>query len=118
MNDEQFMGLMRELDSHLQTEKVFIKNPARFANVNTAREIAKELFQDSSITIEDDPLQMSSMSLCINCFDVVIRGQREITLFQKLVSKADNFEIYPVGDERIKITIMFNDVLIKAPQGK
>ena len=118
MNDAEFMDLMGEIADYLKSEKVFIKNPARFADVNAAREIAKELFQESSITIEDDPLQTGSLCLCINCFDVIVRGEREINLFQKLISKANNFEIYPVGDENIKISIMFNDVLIKAPQGK
>ena len=117
MNDEEFMGLMNELGDYLKREKIFIKNPARFAEVNTAREIAKELFADSNITIEDDPLQMGAMSLCIKCFDVVIRGTREINLFQQLISKADNFEIYPAGNEQIEIAIMFYNVLIK-PQGK
>ena len=118
MNDEEFMGLMNELGDYLKVQKVFIKNPARFAEVNTARQIAKELFADSNITIEDDPLQMGAMSLCINCFDVTIRGKDEIKLFQQLIAKADNFEIYSVGDERIKIDILFYDVLIKAPQSE
>lgn len=118
MDDKEFMDLMGELGDYLAREKVFIKNPTRFAEVETAREIAKELFQESTVTIEDDPLQTGALCLCINCFDVVVRGEREIKLFQKLIAKANNFEIYPVGDENIKIAIMFNDVLIKAPQGK
>lgn len=113
MNDEEFMSLMNELGDYLKKEKVFIKNPVRFAEVNTAREIAKELFADSSVTVENDPLQMGAMSLCIKCFDVVIRGTREINLFQQLIANADNFEIYPAGNEQIEISIMFYDVLIK-----
>ena len=118
MNDEEFMGLMEEIGDYLKSEKVFIKNPARFADVNAAREIANELFQESNVTVEDDPLQTGSMCLCVNCFDVVVRGKREIKLFQQLISNADNFEIYASTDDHIKIAIMFNDVLVKAPEGK
>lgn len=118
MNDAEFMDLMGELGEYLATEKVFIKNPTRLAEVQQATEIAKQLFQDTNVTVENDPLQTGAMCLCINGFDIVVRGEREIKLFQQLISKANNFEIYAVGNENIKIAIMFNDVLIKAPQGK
>lgn len=118
MTDEEFMKIAKNLNKFLETKKVFIKNPARFADVQHATEIAKKLFADTQISIEDDPLQMGSLCLCINGFDIIVRGEREIKLFKELISKADNFEIYPVGNESIKFSIMFNGVLIRLPQGK
>jgi hypothetical protein len=102
------MGKLRE---YLDTKKVFIQDPVRFADVERATEIANELFSDMEITIEDDALQMGALILCINGFDITVRGEREIKLFQELISKADNFEIYPVGDEKVKFAILFSKVL-------
>lgn len=118
MTDEEFMQLMKELGEYIDAKKVFVKNPARLNDVQQAAEIAKQLFQDYEVTIEDDPLQMGALCLCINGFDITIRGKDEIKLFQKLISKADNFEIYAVGNERIKFAIMFNGALTRVPQGK
>lgn len=113
ITDEQFMSLMRGLGEYIDSKKVFVKNPARLNDVEQAAQIAKQLFQDYEITIEDDPIQMGALCLCINGFDITIRGKEEIRLFQKLIAKADNFEIYPVGDERIKFAIMFNGALTR-----
>lgn len=111
LNDKQFMDLMDEFQKYLEREKVFIQNPVRYAEVKHATEIAKELFQDYDIAIKDDPIQMGALILCIEGFDIVVQGEREIKLFTELISKANNFEIYPIGDERIKFSIVFADVL-------
>ena len=118
MNDQEFMTFIGDLKKYLDAEKAFIKNPARLADVQHATEIAKQLFKDMEISIKDDPLQMGALILCINGFDITVRGEREIKLFQELIDKADNFEIYPVGDESVKFAILFKNVLIRIPQGK
>ena len=118
MNNAEFMSLMGDLEKYLNEEKVFIKNPARFAEVASAREIANELFGTMEIIVEDDPLQMGALIITIKGMDVVVRGTREIELFQELVSKADNFEICPDGDEGIIFSLLFNHALIRVPQGK
>lgn len=111
LDEREFLSLMGKLKEYLDTEKVFIQDPVRFADVERATEIAKTLFSDMEITIEDDSLQMGALILCINGFDITVRGEREIKLFQELISKADNFEIYPVGDEKVKFAILFSKVL-------
>lgn len=111
MDEREFLSLMGELREYLDTKKVFIQDPIRFADVERATEIAKILFEDMAVTIEEDPLQMGALILCINGFDITVRGEREIKLFQELISKADNFEIYPVGDEKVKFAILFSKVL-------
>ena len=118
LDDKEFMSLMEDFAQYLETEKVFIKNPARLAEVQHATEIAKQLFLDSKVSLEDDPLQMGALILRIEGFDVVIRGEREINLFKELISKADNFEIYPLGDERMRFSMVFSGALIRLPQGK
>ena len=117
MDDKEFEGLMGELEQYLAQDKVFIKNPIRMQEFQRAREIASELFQDSQISIEDDPLQMGALILRIDGLDITIRGKREIALFCELISNADNFEIYAVEDS-VRFAILFNNVLVRMPQGK
>lgn len=113
MDDKEFLSLMERLNDYLKREKVFIKNPARFAEVQQATEIATKLFSDAKVTIEDDPLQMGALIVRIEGFDIIVRGKREISLFVQLISKADNFEIYPVTSEKIRFAILFNNALIR-----
>ena len=111
MNDSEFLRLMNALAEYLEREKIFIKNPARFADVEAATEIATELFADAKISVKDDPIQMGALIICIEAFDIVIRGEREIRLFKQLIDKADNFEIYPVGKDSLRFSMVFNGAL-------
>ena len=111
LSNEDFMGLMDELAEYLKKEKVFIQNPVRYTEVRRAVSIAKELFKDYSISIKDDPIQMGALILCISGFDITIQGEEEIALFTELISKANNFEIYPVGDDKVRFSILFANVL-------
>lgn len=117
MDEKELFNLMNELTEYLQREKVFIKNPVRFAEVEQATEIAEKLFSESKISIEDDPIQMGALILRIEGFDILVRGKREIELFQQLIDKADNFEIYAV-DEGIRFSILFANALTRLPDGK
>ena len=118
MDDKEFERLMGELEKYLASEKVFIKNPKRIEDVQRATEIAAQLFSESEIAVDDDPLQMGALIVRIDGFDITVRGEREIELFNELVSRADNFEIYPVGDERVRFAILFNNALTRVPQEK
>ena len=115
MTDKEFMDFIESLNQYLATEKTFIKNYERFDDVKRATEIANELFSDASISVVDDALQLGSLVIRIEGYDIVVRGEREIELFTELISKADNFEIYPIGDEKMMFAVMFNNALIKMP---
>lgn len=118
MTNAEFMNFMQNLTEYLESEKAFIKNPARLKDIQRASEIANELFADSTVAIVDDKLQLGSLVIRIDGYDITIRGTGEIELFRELIAKADNFEIYPMGDEKLRFAIMFNGALIKLPQGK
>ena len=118
MDDKEFDDLMVAIEKYLATEKVFIKNPERFADVQRATEIATQLFSEAEIAIDDDPLQMGALIVRIDGFDVTVRGETEIKLFSELISKANNFEIYAVGDERVRFALLFNNALTRLPQEK
>lgn len=111
MNDKNFMDFIERLERYLAANKVFTKNPERYAEVLTAANIAKELFQDETISIENDELQIGSLVLCVQGYDLTIRGEREIKLFTELISKADNFEVVPIGGDKIELAIMFDDAM-------
>lgn len=115
MDEKEFLDLMGELKEYLESQKVFIQDPVRFAEVERATEIAREIFKDTEITVENDPLQMGALILCVNGFDITVRGTREIKLFQELIDKADNFEIYPIGEEKVKFAILFGRILRRLP---
>jgi hypothetical protein len=113
MNNTEFNALMDALKEYLDKEKVFIKNPERFADIERATEIASALFSDMDIIIKDDPLQMGALIIKITGLDITVRGEREIALFKELISKADNFEIYAFGDDDITFSILFNHALVR-----
>lgn len=115
MDDKEFTLLAEKLQKYLKREKVFVKNPARFAEVEHAFNIAQKLFSNSEVTIDDDPIQMGALILRIEGYDIVAVGQEEIALFSELISKADNFEIYAVGDEKIKFSLVFSGALTRLP---
>ena len=115
MDDKEFASLMGDLQQYLEAPKAFALNPDRFTDVKVAFAVAKKLFAHMNVSINDDPLQMGALILRIEGFDVTVRGKEEIELFTELIAKADNFEIYPVGDESIRFAIVFNGVLTRIP---
>ena len=110
MNDEQFNNLAGLLTEYLEMQKVFVQNPQRMEDVSYATEMACRLFPDAQISIEDDPLQMGAVILRIEDFDIVVRETED---FYGIIDKANNFDIYPVGDEKVRIDILFANALIR-----
>lgn len=107
MEFKKFADCMGE---YLRETKYFIRNPSRIADVERAMEKANELFPDSKVVIKDDPLQTGSLILYVEDFDIVVRETKDFT---ELVAKADGFEIYPIKGEKIAMSIMFNNALIR-----
>lgn len=113
MNDNEFAALMARLQKYLDKQKVFIKNPKRFADVEQATEIATRLFPKANISINEDPIQMGALIIRIEDYSIISRGEREIALFQELVSKASNFEVYTHDNENVRLAILFENALIR-----
>lgn len=97
IDDSEFYELLKQLREHINIEKVFIENPFRMAEVERAMSILGELFPKKEKFLKDDPLQMGAVILCVDSFDMCIRGEYELALFAELCSLVDNFEIYPTS---------------------
>lgn len=110
MNDQQFQQFLNELQDYLKQPKVFVTDINRAREFYNAVDLAKQLFPDAKIEIKDDPLQTGAMSLHMESIDIVVRGEREINLFADLISLADNFEIYPISNEKICFAAVFRGV--------
>ena len=111
MNDIEFTNILNKLGKYLAMEKKFTVNPEREAEFKKAIKIACELFHDSKVYTEDDPLQMGAMILCIEDFDISVAGEREINLFNEMTELADNFEIYALDENTVKFAAVFQEVL-------
>ena len=111
---EELNIILDAIGKHLKREKVFVQNPARVKEVARSLEIAKILFPEHKTEIEDDPLQTGALILCIECTDVddsiLVRGTREIELFNEMTAAMDNFEIYEI-DGHIRFAAVFNGAL-------
>lgn len=113
MNNTEFMQFAQMLNEYVDAKKILKVNEERLAEIQHANDIAKQLFADAQISLKmDDPLQIGSIAIYIDCFDMIVRGKDEIALFTELISTADNFEIYAKNNGDIVVTIMFNQALI------
>ena len=115
---QDFENLMASIGKYLESEKVFIKNSARCAEVDEAFKIATQLFADANVTIDDDPLQLGALILRIEGCDLLVRGADSVAKFSALIANADNFEIYPTTDDKIRFALVFSGALIRLPEGK
>ena len=107
MDYNDFMEFSGSLKEYLNTEKNYIPNIARLRNVSDAIDTAREIYPEHEIALVKDPLQMGALFLEITGTDISAVGEREIELFNKLTSNADNFEITPVKDEEVRLSICF-----------
>jgi hypothetical protein len=110
LDDQQFLQFMGELKAYLDKPKMFVTNIDRAREFYNAVNLAKQLFPDDEITIQDDPLQTGAMILHIEAMDFVVRGEREINIFTSMIALANNFEIYSKGKDKIHFAAVFRGV--------
>lgn len=110
MTEKEFMQFTDLLTEYLEAEKVFVQNPKRMADVEEAYGIADCLFPEAKITIEDDPIQMGAVFLQVDDFEISVT---ETKVFRELIAKADNFVVYPIDSETLRLSIMFDHALIR-----
>ena len=72
MNDEEFMTILDQLKTYINSEKTFIENPFRMNEFRKTIKIAATLFPEAKIEVKDDPLQMGATILHIEDYDLDI----------------------------------------------
>ena len=112
MDHNDFMEFSSSLKEYLDAEKNYIPNIARLREVSDAIDTAREIYPEHEIALVKDPLQMGTLFLDITGADISAIGEREIELFQKIVSKADNFETVPLKEDMVRLSVCFTDAFI------
>ena len=110
MNDEEFMTILDQLKTYINSEKTFIENPFRMNEFRKAIKIAATLFPEAKIEVKDDPLQMGATILHIEDYDLDIT---ETNTFAELIKSADNWEIYPCENGNVCLAAVFNGVYVR-----
>lgn len=113
MNETEFQAILDALSKYLAADKNFISNPFRETELRNALTSARELYPDAKIWLNEDPLQMGAMTLCIEHYDVGATGETEINLFSDIIKHADNFEIYALDNGNVRFAAVFQHVLIR-----
>ena len=105
--DRKFINTLEE---YLGADKVTSINKERFELLQRMFGIAQHLFGDMNVSLEDDPLQLGRMTLCIKGFGLTVCEEEDVILFAELIYNAHNFEIYASEDE-VELNIMYNNIL-------
>ena len=114
LNDEQFYEILAKLKKHLESEKVFIQNPFRAREMVRAVEIMHELFPEDEVEIKDDPLQTGAMIISVEMPYMVIRGERELALFNELTGLINNFEVTSeMKKESVQFSVVIQEVNVR-----
>lgn len=112
MNDIEFKSFLNQLGQHLNASKRFVENPFRAREMTDAFNLACKLFPDAKVTIQDDPLQMGAVFLCVEDCDMDVCGEESIAHFSAMFSKANDVEIYATDNGNVRISVLFNDVFV------
>lgn len=108
-----------ELDAELQKIKEWVEAPkigvvnlARQQEVETSYAIIKEIIlahdPDATIEIVEGALQMGAVAISAVTSDVTVY---DTAAFAEAIKNADNFQVYPRTDDRVKLDILFEGVI-------
>ncbi len=103
---------LADMKKYLETTKIGIVNLKRQKELLTAYEILKRdlINEDEENTIElvHGALQDGSVSIRITAIDFTAY---DMNAFYQVIKNASNFQIYPTADDRIRLDVMFEDVI-------
>ena len=103
---------LEDVKKYLDTTKFGIVNLKRQNELLAAYEILKRdfLVEDRENTIElvHGALQDGSVSIRITAIDFTAY---DMNAFNQVIKDASNFQIHPTADNRIRLDVMFEDVI-------
>lgn len=102
----------QKLKEYLDAPKMGVVNVARQQQMMDAYLIIKDIIlsvdPDATIEIAEGALQFGSVAIRIVTNDVTVY---DTAAFADAIKHADNFQIYPTADDRIKLDILFEGVI-------
>lgn len=108
----QFEDELQKFKEYLDTPKTGIIDEDRYKLVIDAYQIIKSIIltedPDATIDIIEGALQIGSMVIRAVTSDVTVYDTAE---FAEATKNADNFQIYPTADDRVKFDILFENVI-------
>jgi hypothetical protein len=108
-----------ELDAELQkikewveAPKVGVVNPSKMQEVMDSYVIIRNIIRssdpDATIEIVEGALQMGAVSISAVTSDVTVY---DTATFAEAIKNADNFQVYPRTDDKVKLDILFEGVI-------
>jgi hypothetical protein len=105
MNFDDILGSCKE---YLKKDKIKIVNLPKLNDIMAAYKILNSIIntqdKDTSIEIREGDLELGDIYIRIVAQQFT---SYDIEAFAQAISKADNIDIYPTADYRIKIDVMF-----------
>ena len=103
---------LQKIKEYLDAPKVGMVNAARQQEVFDAYAIIKNLIMfesvDASIEMNEDALQTGAMVIEVTTSDITVY---DMEAFAEAIKNADNFQIFPTADDRVKFDILFEGVI-------
>lgn len=103
---------LQKLKEYLDAPKTGVVNPARRRELMNSYAIIKEIIMsedpDATIEIIEGALQMGSVAIRAVTSDVTVY---DTAAFAEATKFADNFQVYPTADGRVKLDILFEGVI-------
>lgn len=103
---------LADMKKYLETTKIGIVNLEKQNELLSACEILKRDFleenEENTIEIVYGALQDGSVSIRVTAIDFTVYDMKA---FNRVVKNASNFQIYPTADNRIRLDIMFENVI-------
>ena len=108
----EFDAEIQKFKEYLDAPKVGVTNLARYREVADSYQKIKNIVlsedPDATIEIIEGALQLGSVVIRAVTSDVTVYDTAEFT---EAIKNADNFQIYPTADDRIKFDVLFEGVI-------
>lgn len=103
---------LQKIKKYLDAPKVGTTNLVRYKELLDAYTIIKDIIlsedPDATIEIIEGALQMGSVAIRAVTSDVTVY---DTAAFSEATKNADNFQVYPTADDRVKLDILFEGVI-------
>lgn len=103
---------LQKLKEYLDAPKTGVVNLERHRELTRSYEIIKDIIMsedpDATVEIMEGALQLGSVAIRAVTSDVTVY---DTAAFAEATKNADNFQVYPTADDRVKLDILFEGVI-------